>query len=127
MKRNIVVTDMAPPPVGPYSQAIQAGDLVFVSGQIALHPETGEIPEDFGAQCHQVLKNLQTILEASGSSLELTVKVMIYLTDINRFNELNEIYSGYFGASKPARACVEVSNLPKGVFVEMDATALIGE
>ena len=127
MKRNIVVTDMAPPPVGPYSQAIEAGDLVFVSGQIALHPETGEIPEDFGAQCHQVLKNLQAILEVSGSSLELTVKVMIYLTDINRFNELNEIYSGYFGASKPARACVEVSNLPKGVFVEMDATALIGE
>ncbi|HJL88130.1 MAG TPA: Rid family hydrolase, partial [SAR324 cluster bacterium] len=69
----------------------------------------------------------QAILEVSGSSLELTVKVMIYLTDINRFNELNEIYSGYFGASKPARACVEVSNLPKGVFVEMDATALIGE
>ena len=127
MKRNIVVTDMAPPPVGPYSQAIQAGNLVFVSGQIALHPETGEIPVDFSTQCHQVLKNLQAILEASGSSLELTVKVMIYLTDINRFNELNEIYSGYFGASKPARACVEVSNLPKGVFVEMDATALIGE
>ncbi len=127
MKRNIVVTDMAPPPVWPYSQAIQAGDLVFVSGQIALHPETGEIPEGFGAQCHQVLKNLQAILEASGSSLELTVKVMIYLTDINRFNELNEIYSGYFGASKPARACVEVSNLPKGVFVEMVATTLIGE
>ena len=127
MKRNIVVTDMAPPPVGPYSQAIQAGNLVFVSGQIALHPLTGEIPEDFDAQCHQVLKNLQAILEASGSSLELTVKVMIYLTDINRFNELNEIYSGYFGASKPARACVEVSNLPKGVLVEMDATALIGE
>ena len=127
MKRNIVVTDMAPPPVGPYSQAIQAGDLVFVSGQIALHPETGAIPEDFGAQCHQVLKNLQAILEASGSSLELTVKVMIYLTDINRFNERNEIDSGDFGASKPARACVEVSNLPKGVFVEMDATALNGE
>ena len=127
MKRSIVVTDKAPSPVGPYSQAIQAGGLVFVSGQIALHPETGEIPEDFDAQCHQVLKNLQAILEASGSSLELTVKVMIYLTDINRFNELNEIYSGYFGASKPARACVEVSNLPKGVFVEMDATALIAE
>ena len=127
MKRNIVVTDMAPPPVGPYSQAIQAGDLVFVSGQIALHPETGEILEDFDAQCHQVLKNLQAILEASGSSLELTMKVMIYLTDINRFNELNEIYAGYLGSAKPARACVEVSKLPKGVLVEMDAVALIGE
>ena len=127
MKRSIVETKKAPPPVGPYSQAIQAGNMVFVSGQIAVHPETNEISEDFTAQCHQVLKNLQAILEASGSSLEHTVKVMIYMTDINRFNELNEIYSGYLGSAKPARACVEVSKLPKGVLVEMDAVALIGE
>ena len=127
MKRSIVETKKAPPPVGPYSQAIQAGNMVFVSGQIALHPETNEIPEDFTTQCHQVLKNLQAILEASGSSLEHTVKVMIYMTDIDRFNELNEIYAGYLGSSKPARACVEVSKLPKGVLVEMDAVALIGE
>jgi 2-iminobutanoate/2-iminopropanoate deaminase len=127
MKRSIVETKKAPPPVGPYSQAIQAGNMVFVSGQIALHPETNEIPEDFTTQCHQVLKNLQAILEASGSSLEHTVKVMIYMTDIDRFNELNEIYEGYLGSAKPARACVEVSRLPKGVLVEMDAIALIGE
>ena len=127
MKRSIVKTKKAPPPVGPYSQAIQAGNMVFVSGQIALHPETNEIPEDFTTQCHQVLKNLQAILEASGSSLEHTVKVMIYMTDIDRFNELNEIYEGYLGSAKPARACVEVSRLPKGVLVEMDAVALIEE
>ena len=127
MKRSIVETKKAPPPVGPYSQAIQAGNMVFVSGQIALHPETNEIPEDFTTQCHQVLKNLQAILEASGSSLEHTVKVMIFMTDIDRFNELNEIYEGYLGSAKPARACVEVSKLPKGVLVEMDAVALIGE
>ena len=127
MKRSIVETKKAPPPVGPYSQAIQAGNMVFVSGQIALHPETNEIPEDFTTQCHQVLRNLQAILEASGSSLEHTVKVMIYMTDIDRFNELNEIYEGYLGSAKPARACVEVSRLPKGVLVEMDAVALIGE
>ena len=127
MKRSIVETKKAPPPVGPYSQAIQAGNMVFVSGQIALHPETNEIPEDFTTQCHQVLKNLQAILEASGSSLEHTVKVMIYMTNIDRFNELNEIYDGYLGSAKPARACVEVSRLPKGVLVEMDAVALIGE
>ena len=127
MKRSIVETKKAPPPVGPYSQAIQAGNMVFVSGQIALHPETNEIPEDFTTQCHQVLKNLQAILEASGSSLEHTVKVMIYMTDIDRFNELNEIYTGYLGSAKPARACVEVSRLPKGVLVEMDAVALIEE
>ena len=127
MKRSIVETKKAPPPVGPYSQAIQAGNMVFVSGQIALHPETNEIPEDFTTQCHQVLRNLQAILEASGSSLEHTVKVMIYMTDIDRFNELNEIYEGYLGSAKPARACVEVSKLPKGVLVEMDAIALIGE
>ena len=127
MKRSIVETKKAPPPVGPYSQAIQAGNMVFVSGQIALHPETNKIPEDFTAQCHQVLKNLQAILEASGSSLEHTVKVMIYMTDIDRFNELNEIYARYLGSAKPARACVEVSRLPKGVLVEMDAVALIEE
>ena len=127
MKRSIVETKKAPPPVGPYSQAIQAENMVFVSGQIALHPETNEIPEDFTTQCHQVLKNLQAILEASGSSLEHTVKVMIYMTDIDRFNELNEIYEGYLGSAKPARACVEVSRLPKGVLVEMDAFALIEE
>lgn len=127
MKRSIVETKKAPPPVGPYSQAIQAGNMVFVSGQIAFHPETNEIPKDFTAQCHQVLKNLQAILEASGSSLEHTVKVMIYMTDIDRFNELNEIYAGYFGSAKPVRACVEVSRLPKGVLVEMDAVALIEE
>ena len=127
MKRSIVETKKAPPPVGPYSQAIQAGNMVFVSGQIALHPETNEIPEDFTTQCHQVLRNLQAILEASGSSLEHTVKVMIYMTDIDRFNELNEIYDGYLGSAKPARACVEVSKLPKGVLVEMDAVALIEE
>ena len=127
MKHSIVETKKAPLPVGPYSQAIQAGNMVFVSGQIALHPETNVIPEDFTTQCHQVLKNLQAILEASGSSLEHTVKVMIFMTDIDRFNELNEIYEGYLGSAKPARACVEVSRLPKGVLVEMDAVALIGE
>ena len=127
MKRSLVETKKAPPPVGPYSQAIQAGNMVFVSGQIALHPETNEIPDEFTTQCHQVLKNLQAILEASGSSLEHTVKVMIYMTDIDRFNELNEIYEGYLGSAKPARACVEVSRLPKGVLVEMDAVALIEE
>ena len=127
MQLSIVETKKAPPPVGPYSQAVQAGSIVFVSGQIALHPETNEIPEDFTAQCHQVLKNLQAILEASGSSLEHTVKVMIYMTDIDRFNELNEIYAGYLRSAKPARACVEVSRLPKGVLVEMDAVALIEE
>ena len=127
MKRSIVETKKAPPPVGPYSQAIQAGNMVFVSGQIALHPETNEIPEDFTTQCHQVLRNLQAILEASGSSLKHTVKVMIYMTDINRFNELNEIYAGYLASAKPARACVEVNRLPKGVLVEMDAVALIEE
>ena len=127
MKRSIVETKKAPPPVGPYSQAIQAGNMVFVSGQIPLHPETNEIPENFTTQCHQVLRNLQAILEASGSSLEHTLKVMIYMTDINRFNELNEIYAGYLGPAKPARACVEVSRLPKGVLVEMDAVALIEE
>ena len=127
MKREIVESKNAPVPVGPYSQAVRAGNLVYVSGQIAIHPETGEISKDFGDQCHQVLKNLQAILEASGSSLEQTVKVMIYLTDINQYKELNDIYEEYFGSAKPARSCVEVSNLPKGFALELDAVGLVAE
>ncbi len=125
MKRTSVITANAPAPVGPYSQAIRADGQVFVSGQIPLDPLTGEIPESFEKQCHQVLRNLQAVLEGSGTSMELVVKVTIYMMDLDRFDELNSIYAQYFGESKPARACVEVRGLPKGAAVEMDAIALV--
>ena len=126
MSRSIVKTSKAPAPVGPYSQALRCGNLLFVSGQIPLNPENGELVlNSFAEQCHRVLLNLKLILEAGGSNLERVLKVTIYMKNLAQFNELNEIYSEYFDASKPARACVEVSALPKGVSVEMDAIAEI--
>ncbi len=126
MSRSIVNTSKAPAPVGPYSQAVRCGNMLFVSGQIPLDPENGELVlNSFAEQCHRVLLNLKIILEAGGSTLENVLKVTIYMKNLAQFNELNEIYSEYFDASKPARACVEVSALPKGVAVEMDAIAEI--
>ena len=126
MSQSIVKTSKAPAPVGPYSQALRCGNLLFVSGQIPLYPENGELVlNSFAEQCHRVLLNLKLILEAGGSNLERVLKVTIYMKNLAQFNELNEIYSEYFDASKPARACVEVSALPKGVSVEMDAIAEI--
>jgi len=126
MSRSIVNTSKAPAPVGPYSQAVRCGNMLFVSGQVPLDPESGELVlNSFAEQCHRVLLNLKIILEAGDSALENVLKVTIYMQNLAQFNELNEIYSEYFDASKPARACVEVSALPKGVAVEMDAIAEI--
>lgn len=120
-------TDKAPKAVGPYSQAVIAGGLVFVSGQIPIEPESGElIRSSLTAQAEQVFKNLKAVVEAAGSSLGDVVKVTLYLTDINRFAEVNEVYANFFnGDVLPARACVEVSALPKGVDIEADAIALL--
>ena len=126
MSRSIVYTSKAPPPVGPYSQAVRSGNMLFVSGQIALDPENGELViNSFSEQCHRVLLNLEMILKEGGSSIQNVLKITIYMKNIAQFHELNEIYSEYFYDSKPARACVEVSALPKGVAVEMDAIAEI--
>ena len=126
MSRSIIYTPKAPPPVGPYSQAVRSGNMLFVSGQIALDPENGELViNSFSEQCHRVLLNLEMILKEGGSSIQNVLKVTIFMKNIAQFHELNEIYSEYFSASKPARACVEVSALPKGVAVEMDAIAEI--
>ena len=126
MSRSIIKTLKAPAPVGPYSQAVSCGNILYVSGQIPLDPESGElVGNSFAEQCHRVLLNLKIILEAGGSGLERVLKVTIYMKNLDQFGELNEIYSEYFDVSKPARACVEVSNLPKGADVEMDAIAEI--
>lgn len=128
MSRSVIKTSNAPAPVGPYSQAITSGNLLFISGQIPLDPETGELAgTSFAEQCHQVLLNLKSILQAGGSGLDQVLKVTIFMTNLSQFGELNKIYSEYFDESKPSRSCVEVNSLPKGVDIEMDAIAQISE
>ena len=118
-----VHTNKAPEAIGPYSQAVTCGNLVFTSGQIALNPETGAVEgNSIKEQTHRVCRNLAEVLKASGSSLEKAVKTVCYLSDMDNFSEFNDVYAGYF-TGKPARSCVEVSELPKGVLVEIDVIA----
>ena len=125
MKKEIVSTKDAPAAIGPYSQAIKAADLVFISGQIPLDPASGEIAgASIEAQTERVMKNLAAVLKAAGSGLDKVIKTTIYLTDLSDFAVVNEIYGSYFNDSPPARATIEVSGLPKGVKVEIDAIAL---
>lgn len=128
--KEIIATKDAPAAIGPYSQAVKvkAGSLVFVSGQIPLDPWTGELKggsiED---QTKQVLENLKKILEKAKSSLDKVVKTTVYITSMGDFARVNEVYAQYFKVNPPARACVEVSALPKGVNVEIDAVAYAEE
>ena len=120
---NKVETNKAPKAIGPYSQAVVVGNLIFASGQIPLNPETGVLMgNDIKAQTHRVCQNLKAVLEASGSSLENAVKTVCYLSDMTNFSEFNEVYAQYF-TQKPARSCVAVKELPKGVLVEVDVVA----
>lgn len=124
-RREAVYTDKAPKPVGPYSQAIVAGGFVFVSGQIPIDPATGELVKgDFREAARRALLNLKAILEAAGSSMDDVVKVTVYIQDISRFGEFNEVYSEFFRSAPPARVVVEVSNLPLNADVEIEAIAL---
>jgi len=127
MPRQAIETDGAPAAIGPYSQAVRAGSLLFVSGQIPLDPATGEVVEgDVAAQTHRVMQSLGAILEAAGAGFDHVVRTTIYLTDLRAFSEVNEVYGGYFDDPAPARATVEVAALPKGVEVEIDAVADLG-
>ena len=118
-----IKTNRAPAAVGPYSQAVISGNTVFTSGQIPLNPETGVLMgNDIKEQTHRVCQNLKAVLEASGSSLENTVKTVCYLSDMTNFSEFNEVYAQYF-TQKPARSCVAVKELPKGALVEVDVVA----
>ncbi len=126
MSLKIVNTDNAPAAIGPYSQAVVAGGMLYVSGQIPLDPASGEIVEGgVAGQTKQVLENLKAVVEAGGGSMSKIVKVTIYITDMGQFSVVNEIYGSYFVEPFPARACVQVSALPKGVEVEMDAIVQI--
>jgi 2-iminobutanoate/2-iminopropanoate deaminase len=113
-------TENAPAAIGPYSQAIEAGDLIYVSGQIPIDPTTGEVVEGIEKQTHQVLKNLQAIFSEAKADFSQVVKFTIYLQSMEEFATINEIYGSYLSEPYPARATVEVSRLPKDVLVEMD-------
>lgn len=121
-----IVPSNGPAAVGPYSPGVKVGDWLYVSGQIPLQPDGELVTDTFEKEARQVLDNLKSVVEAAGGRLEQIVKVGIYVTDISRFAELNSIYAEYFDDSKPARSTVEVSHLPKGAHVEMDAIAYLG-
>ena len=125
MFKQIVSTDKAPPAIGPYSQAVNIGPLVFVSGQIPLDPATGQLVDgDIQAQTRRVLNNLKQVLAAAGTSLDHVVKATVFLKDMNQFSQMNHVYAEFFPHTPPARVCVEVARLPKDVLVEIDAIAL---
>ena len=126
MTNQVIHTENAPAAIGPYSQAVKAGNLLFVSGQVPFVPETMEIVEgDVKAQTAQSLKNLQAILKEAGADFSNVVKTTVFIKDMNEFAQINEVYAEYFGENKPARACVEVSRLPKDVKVEIELIAVL--
>jgi 2-iminobutanoate/2-iminopropanoate deaminase len=123
--RKAIHSDSAPAALGPYSQAVQAGELLFMSGQIPLTTVGDVIEGGIEAQTHQVLKNLRAVVSAAGGSLDDIVRTTIFLTDLEDFQAVNRVYGTYFTELKPARACVQVAALPKGVAVEIDAIACL--
>mgnify|MGYP001058189245 CR=1 FL=1 len=126
VERENVNSKKAPAAIGPYSQGVKIGQLLFTSGQIPLDPKTNELVEgDIRIQTKQVIENVKVILESAGTSMENTVKTMLFLTDMGEFPLVNEVYSQYFERELPARSCVEVSHLPRDAKIEIEAVAFI--
>jgi 2-iminobutanoate/2-iminopropanoate deaminase len=126
MNKTVLNTDKAPAPIGPYSQAVRAGNFLFISGQIAINPETGVVvTSDVAAETHQVMQNLAAILSGTGLDFSQIVKTTIFLSDMNLFNAVNEVYGQYFHGSFPARETVAVKGLPKNVNVEISMIAAL--
>lgn len=124
MSKDVISTPNAPAAIGPYSQAVRSGNLLFLSGQIPLDPATGQlIAGDITAQTERVLKNLAAILEAAGTGLDRVLKTTVYLKDLAEFGKMNEVYGKFFGEKPPARATVEVSRLPRDAAIEIDLVA----
>jgi 2-iminobutanoate/2-iminopropanoate deaminase len=124
MEKKIINTNDAPPPIGPYNQAIQAGNLLFISGQVCIDPVSGSLKnKDLQEETHQVMHNLKAILQAANMGFNNVVKTTIFLTDMNRFSEVNEIYAKYFDGDFPTRETVQVAALPKFVNVEISMIA----
>ena len=123
--KEIISTENAPGAIGPYSQAIKAGGMVFCSGQIPIDPATGQfVSEVVSEQTEQVLKNLSEVLKAAGTSLDSVVKTTVFLADMNDFAEMNEVYGRFFSENKPARATVQAARLPRDARVEIECIAL---
>ena len=126
MERTVIYTDAAPAAIGPYSQAIRAGNMVFTSGQIPIVPASSNIEtSDITGQTEQVMKNLDAVLKAAGSDFSKVVKATIFLTDLGNFSTVNEVYSKFFPKDPPARSCFQVSALPKGSLVEIEMVAIV--
>lgn len=123
-QRNIINTQHAPAAIGPYSQAIRAGDLIFASGQLGLDPQTGKLQEGVEAQARQALANVKAVLQAAGSSVDRVIKTTIFLADINDFAKVNAIYGELFHHEPPARSTIQVAALPLGGLVEIEVIAL---
>ena len=125
--KQIITTTNAPAPIGPYSQAVQAGNFLFVSGQVAINPENGELNiVNIEEETHQVMRNLKAVLLEAGLTFDNVVKSTIFLSDMGTFGQVNEIYGQYFSADFPARETVQVSVLPKNVNVEISVIAIVG-
>ena len=126
MDRTIISTEKAPAAIGPYSQAVRVGDLLFTSGQIPLIPGSMElVTGNIQAQTKQCMENIKAILEEAGTSMENCIKLSIFIKDMGQFGKINEVYGTYFQDNPPARACVEVARLPKDVDIEIEAIALV--
>ncbi|MCL2591854.1 MAG: RidA family protein [Defluviitaleaceae bacterium] len=126
MKKEIIATTKAPGAIGPYSQAVKVGNMVFTSGQLPINPETGEHYTDcIKKATRQCLENAIAILEEAGSSLENIVKTTIFIKDLNNFNDVNEVYSEFFKENAPARSCIEAARLPKDTIIEIEAIAIV--
>jgi len=126
MKKKVIQTEKAPTAIGPYSQAIRAGNFLFLSGQIPLDPKTGELVRgDIRQQTQQVLENIKGVLESQKLGMEDVVKVTIFLKNIGDFNQVNEVYGAYFPSFPPARSTVAVAGLPRDVGIEIEAIALV--
>ncbi|SEI74916.1 2-iminobutanoate/2-iminopropanoate deaminase [Lachnospiraceae bacterium A10] len=121
--KKVVCTDKAPAAIGPYSQAIEVNGMVFTSGVIPVDPATGNIPEGSSAQADQVMRNMQNLLEAAGTSMENVIKTTVFIKEMDDFGAINEVYAKYFPEPYPSRSCVEVARLPKDVMLEMEVIA----
>jgi 2-iminobutanoate/2-iminopropanoate deaminase len=127
MKKTIITTTDAPKAIGPYSQAVRVGDFLFLSGQVSINPETGDlVTESFEAQVRQIFKNIEAVLKAAGADFTNVVKSTVFLKDIANFAEMNKIYAGFFPNDPPARSAVQVAKLPKDVDIEIEMIAYLG-
>ena len=127
MAKTIIATDAAPKAIGPYSQAVRVGDMLFLSGQIPINPETGDLVTDsFAAQVRQIFKNIEAVLKAADANFSNVAKTTVFLKDMGTFAEMNEIYAEYFPNEPPARSAIQAAKLPKDVDIEIEVIAFLG-